>query len=174
MQDSSVPSPHLWTSKCGASRSLSPQRPGRIPGAPHPSLARALAGGGLGVSRPALAAALLWRRRCHCAGFLLGPVPRTPRAGRQASLPGPAPVRGCSQSPSPPLPQAPRTPAGLWGFCGRLSVSHTTCICMHTQARSHHTRIHKPHACMHTALTCTRQAHPCMCTQHPHACTHGT
>ena len=93
--------------------------------------------------------------------------------------PGPARLRGCSQSPSPPVSQAPRTLAGLRGFRGGLSVSHTTLICIHTYARTQHSQTHKPHVCTHAALTNTN--HMYARTQHsrerthmhtPHTCAH--
>lgn len=102
--------------------------------------------------------------------------------------PGPARLRGCSQSPSPPVSQAPRTLAGLRGFRGGLSVSHTTLICIHTHARTQHSQTHKPHVCTHAALTntphvCTHAAHTntqitCMHARsthvNAHTCTHRT
>lgn len=152
-QDSSVPSPHLWTSKRGASRSLSPQRPGRIPGARHPSLGPVLAGGGRGVSRPALSAALLWRRRAavQASSWALFPGHLELAARRPSPARPHQGLLSVSEPSATPGPSSSRRPLGVlwWAVC----FTHIY-KCIHTQALTQHTRTHKPHACMHTTLAC--------------------
>ena len=176
MQDSSVPSPCLWMSRRGASRALSPQRLGRILGA-APLPGAGASGRGRGVSRPALCAALLWRRHCCCAGFLLGPVPRTPRAGGQTSLLSLArPGSGAAPSLQALLCPRPLEHLQVSGasvvdclFHTQHSYAYTHMHAHSTQkhtnhmsARTQHSQTHKPHVCTHAALTNT-----------PHVCTHA-
>lgn len=176
MQDSSVPSPCLWMSRRGASRALSPQRLGRILGA-APLPGAGTSGRGRGVSRPALCAALLWRRHCCCAGFLLGPVPRTPRAGGQTSLLSLArPGSGAAPSLQALLCPRPLEHLQVSGasvvdclFHTQHSYAYTHMHAHSTQkhtnhmsARTQHSQTHKPHVCTHAALTNT-----------PHVCTHA-
>lgn len=175
MQDSSVPSPCLWMSRRGASRALSPQRLGRILGA-APLPGAGASGRGRGVSRPALCAALLWRRHCCCAGFPLGPVPRTPRAGGQTSLLSLArPGSGAAPSLRALLCPRPLEHSQASGASVVDCLFHTQHSHAYTHMHAHSTHsTHKSHVCAHTALTCTCRAHACAHSTHVHAHTAHT